>query len=134
MTDVPRRAVLLDTHVLYWSALEPERLSSNAASSLAGAAELVVAAVSWWELAWLIRRHRLDVRMPLRAWLQELAREVRTAALTPVVAATAAELPRTFPQDLADRLIYATAVESGLPLVSADRAIRAHDPEGRVVW
>lgn len=40
-----------------------------------------------------------------------------------------------FPADPADRLIYATAVEHGLELVTKDRAIRDHDhPRSVVVW
>ena len=74
-------------------------------------------------------------RKRIRGWLQDLATGVRTAALTPAIAATAAQLPAAFPKDPFDRLIYATAIENGLPLVTADRALRAQDPEGRlVVW
>jgi PIN domain nuclease of toxin-antitoxin system len=127
MTDV-----VLDTHTLYWWEVDPDRLSSAARDVLQAADELVVAPVTWWELAWLIRRGRLRVRAPARSWIADLAAGVRTAALTPAVAATAAELPDTFPKDPFDRVIYATAVEAGLRLATVDRAIRAYD-EGRVV-
>ena len=128
-------ALVLDTHALLWWATEPERMSERAAAALRGADELVVAPVTWWELARLVERRRLRVTKPLRGWLQDLATGVRTAALTPAIAATAAQLPAAFPKDPFDRLIYATAIENGLPLVTADRALRAQDPEGRlVVW
>lgn len=132
--DDSMTAVLLDTHVLLWCATETERLSDRAAAAVRAADELVVAPVSWWELSWLVQRGRLRIRKPLRGWLQELATGVRTAALTPAIASTAAELPVAFPRDPFDRLIYATAIEGGLSLVTADRAIRAHDAGGRVVW
>jgi PIN domain nuclease of toxin-antitoxin system len=119
-------SVVLDTHALYWWAVEPERLSRRAADALEAADELVVAAASWWELAWLLGRHRLSVRTPLRSWLAELAAEVRTAPLTPGVAASAAELPASFPRDPVDRLIAATSIEAGLALVTKDHAIRTH--------
>jgi predicted nucleic acid-binding protein len=38
-----------------------------------------------------------------------------------------------FPGDRADRLIYATAVEHGSRIASADRRLHAADP-ARVVW
>lgn len=125
--------ILLDTHILHWQAAEPERLAPAEASAIAAADELVVAAVTWFELAWLHRSGRLGSRIPMRTWLDELARRVRTMPLTPAIAARAAELPDDFPRDPADRLIFATAVEHGLRLVTRDRRMRAFDPGGTVV-
>lgn len=97
--------------------------------------ELAVSAISWWELAWLVTHGRVVLRVPLATWLSRLALEVRTAPITPAIAAGAAELPETFPRDLADRLIYATAVEHGWQLVTKDRHMRDHDRAGAVaIW
>ena len=55
--------------------------------------------------------------------------------MSPAVARTAAELPASFPGDPADRLIYATAVEHGWPLVTKDRRLLDHPASGTVaVW
>ena len=59
--------------------------------------------------------------IPIRSWLDRLAGQVRTLPLTPAIADTAASLPSSFPGDTADRLIYATAIEHGLRLVTKDR-------------
>ena len=118
--------VLVDTHVLQWWSAEPARLSGPATAALEAADELSVAAVTWYELAWLAERGRIRVRVPIGTWLGALARSVRTAALTPAVAATAVALPRSFPRDPADRLIYATAIENGWQLVTKDGRIRCH--------
>ena len=45
--------VLLDTHVVQWWSAEPDRLSRAATEALAGADQLAVSAISWFELAWL---------------------------------------------------------------------------------
>lgn len=128
-------AILLDTHVVHWWSAEPKRVSARARKALEGADELVVAAISWYELAWLARHERIAVTVPIRSWLQGLASQVRTLGVTPAVADTAAALPTAFPGDPADRLIYATAVEHGLSLVTKDRAIRDHDrPRALTVW
>jgi PIN domain nuclease of toxin-antitoxin system len=119
-------AVLLDTHVVQWWSAEPDRLSSRADTLLNEASELVVAAITWYELAWLARHERIAVRIPIRSWLDQLAAGVRTLTITPAIAETAASLPDSFPGDPADRLIYATAVEHGLPLVSKDSRLRRH--------
>jgi PIN domain nuclease of toxin-antitoxin system len=127
--------LLLDTHVVHWWSAEPQRVSTPAREALDRADELAVAAISWYELAWLARHERIAVNVPIRSWLQGLADQLRTIVVTPAIADTAVALPSSFPGDPADRLIYATAVEHGLELVSKDRAIRDHDhPRPVVVW
>ena len=45
--------VLLDSHVVHWWSAEPARVSTTAATALEEADELAVAAITWFELAWL---------------------------------------------------------------------------------
>ncbi len=127
--------VLLDTHVLQWWSAEPERISSAAAEVLSTADELAVAAISWFELAWLATHGRIVIAVPLRSWLERLNEGVRTIPLTPAIAEAAVTLPPLFPGDPADRLIYATAIEHGWRLVTKDRRLRDHpSPRPIAVW
>lgn len=127
--------VLLDTHVVHWWSAEPQRVSARASEVLDGADGLAVAAISWFELAWLARHERIVVAVPIRSWLSGLAAQVRTIGLTPAIADTAVALPSSFPVDPADRLIFATAIEHGLPLVTKDQGIRAHArPRSVAIW
>jgi PIN domain nuclease of toxin-antitoxin system len=97
--------------------------------------ELAIAAISWFELAWLARNERILLNVPIRSWLEGLAAQLRTIGITPAIADTAVGLPFRFPRDPADRLIYATAIEHDLALVTKDRAIRQHArPQSRAVW
>jgi len=108
-------------------------LSRTAARILSEADELAVAAISWYELALLGRRQRIVVPIPVRSWLEGLSARFRTFGITPSVADTAASLPDPFPRDPADRLIYATAIEHGLQLVTKDsRMLR--QPGSVAVW
>jgi PIN domain nuclease of toxin-antitoxin system len=128
-------AVLLDTHVVHWWSAEPDRVSPSARKALEDADDLVVAAISWYELAWLARHERITVSIPIRSWLQGLAAQLRTIGMTPAIADAAVSLPSSFPGDPADRLIYATAIENGLNLITKDQAIRDHDkPRSLTVW
>lgn len=131
----PRRAVtlLLDTHALQWWSTETGRVSPAAARAIEAADELAVAAITWWELAWLIDHGRIRTTVPMRTWISMLARDVRTAALTPSIAAAAVELPGRFPSDPADRLIWATAIENGWRLVTRDQRLHDLDRERAVV-
>jgi PIN domain nuclease of toxin-antitoxin system len=97
--------VLLDTHVIQWWSAEPDRLSRAATRALEDAAELAVAGISWFELAWLARHERIVVSIPVRSWLEQLASQIRTVELTPAIADTASSLPSSFPGDPTDRLI-----------------------------
>ena len=127
--------VLLDTHVVHWWSAEPERLSRPARRALGAADEMLVAAVSWYELAWLARHGRIVLDIPTRSWLEQLGAQVRTISAGPAIADTAVALPDSFPGDPADRQIYATAIEQGVKLVTKDRAIADHDkPRSLVVW
>lgn len=127
--------LLLDTHVVQWWSAEPDRVSRAATAALEHADELAVAAISWFELAWLARHDRIVVAIPVRSWLEQLSNQVRTAELTPAIADAAAALPASFPGDPADRLIYATAVEHGWRLVTKDRRMRGHrHPRPVVLW
>jgi PIN domain nuclease of toxin-antitoxin system len=118
--------VLLDTHVVQWWSAEPQRLSQVATGALSAADELAVAAISWFELAWLARHEHIVVTLPVRSWLEQLARQIRTMGITPAIADTAVSLPSTFLGDPADRLIFATAVEHGMKLVTKDGRFGRH--------
>jgi len=127
--------VLLDTHVVQWWSAEPDRLSTAAAQVVASADELAVAAISWFELAWLADHERIVVTIPIRSWLDQLSEGIRTIPLTPAIGAAAVALPSTFPGDPADRLIYATAIEQGCRLVTKDRRLLAHaHPREVAIW
>jgi PIN domain nuclease of toxin-antitoxin system len=120
---------------VHWWSAEPERISDAASKALGQAEELAVAAISWYELAWLAKHERILVTIPIRSWLEHLARQIRTLPLTPAIADAAVSLPSTFPGDPADRLIYATAIEHGMRLVTKDRRLRRHrHPQPLTLW
>lgn len=127
--------VLLDTHVLYWWSTTSHQLSAAATQAVTESTELAVSAITWYELAWLAAHERITLAIPSRSWLDKLGQQVRTLGVTPAIAHTAASLPSTFPGDPADRLIYATAVEHGLSLVTKDQRLRRHrHPRPITVW
>jgi PIN domain nuclease of toxin-antitoxin system len=120
---------------VHWWSAEPERISAPAARELNAADELAVAAISWFELAWMAEHERIALTIPVRSWLDRLSALVRTVPITPAIAATAVSLPASFPGDPADRLIYATAIEHGWRLITKDARLRSHQhPRPLAVW
>lgn len=127
--------IVLDTHALLWLVYAPGRLGRAAADAIASA-ELSISTVSLHEIAYLVTRGRLKLDRPLGRWVTDAltAHEVRAVPPDVAIALRSGRLnPERFPGDPADRLIYATAIERGARLVSADEHLRAADP-ARVVW
>lgn len=126
---------VLDTHAWVWWVDEDPRLSDDARAAIEDSDELLVSAVSVWELATLERLGRLRLIPDTRLWIRRALAQsgLVSTPVTPEIGMVAGSLPGPFPGDPADRIIYATAVARDVRLVTGDRRIARHDP-GRVVW
>ncbi|MDO8362116.1 MAG: type II toxin-antitoxin system VapC family toxin [Actinomycetota bacterium] len=114
-------SLLLDTHTLLWWQAGSDRLSPRAKRAIDGAPRLFLSAISLWELAALVQHGRIALDRPTQIWVHDLLADgiVTLAELTPTIAVAAAQLDE-FTGDHADRIIYATAVHTGLPLCTKD--------------
>jgi PIN domain nuclease of toxin-antitoxin system len=120
--------ITLDTQVMVFDVLEPRRLSRRAKQALAEGTEarsLACSDICLWELAMLAARGRIDARGDTAAFINDLlqARYIRTLPITPEIAVLG-QSDAFHHGDPADRLIAATALEFGAPLVTADVELR----------
>ena len=120
--------ILLDTHVLIFDALAPERLSAKALATIeqgAARGELAWADISLWETAMLVARGRISPAVDAQPFIADmlLARRVQVLPIGPEIAVLAQD-PAFAHGDPADRLIAATARRHGAPLVTADDKLR----------
>ena len=117
--------IVLDTHSLLWLRCDDRRLGVRSRHEIERAwrgGELAVSAISFWEIAILRARNRIEITMDMEAWRREnLAQGVIEIPVDGAIGIRAAELS-DLPGDPADRHIVATALE-GHRLVTADRKI-----------
>jgi len=114
-------SLLLDTHALLWWQAGSDRLSARARRAIDAAPRLFLSAASVYELAALVGQGQVALDRPTQIWVHDLLADgiVTLAELTPTIAVAAALLD-DFQGDHTDRMIYATAVQNSLPLVSKD--------------
>ena len=119
---------LLDTHILIWWLNGSKRLSPTQQEIVASASAespLLVSDISLWEVATLHSLGRIQLTIPLRAWLDKAVAPplVRRLGISPAIAAELATLPDSFQRDPADRILVATARVFGATLLTQDRRI-----------
>jgi PIN domain nuclease of toxin-antitoxin system len=126
--------LLLDTHILLWAAVKPERLSGAAQSVLENANnELIFSAVSLWEIAIKTARGREDFRVDAGLLRRDLFDNgYAELAMTGAHAAALTSLP-PFHKDPFDRMLVAQAMIEGMTLVTSDPAVAKYRGPIRLV-
>ena len=128
-------SVLLDTHsFLWWTSEHGARLSPSAREVIVPeTTEVLISAVTAWELAFKAAAGRIDLPEPLERYLPRRIRRhrLRVLDITLEHALRAARLPAIH-RDPFDRLLVAQAQVEGLPIVTNDPAITRYDVE--TIW
>ena len=118
------RPLLLDTHALLWWFSSADLLSARATRATEEAETLLISPISFWEVAMLVAKDRIELDRPTGTWLND------------VLGDAAGELA-DFHGDPADRLLVATAHSLDVPLLTKDHKIRAWADDHRrisCVW
>lgn len=120
--------IVLDTHVLVWASSGERKLGRRTRAlidRLWERNEVAVCALSFWEVALLDARGRLQLPAPAQEWrARRLADGLVELPIDGGIAVRAVALGG-LPADPADRLIVATALQHDAAFVTADEALLA---------
>ena len=85
--------ILLDTHVLLWLTIEPDRLSRSATSAIRkslSSGGIAIASISLWEIAMMIALGRIKAHGAPERWIEELV--AKSGVIVKEISATVAAL------------------------------------------
>ena len=114
--------LLLDTHVLLWSLLEPARLKEDVAFELNSPSnEIWLSPITTWEIMILVEKGRVILNQAPQTWIRRIFEKIpfKQARINHEVAIQSRLMDLSH-QDPADRFIAATAMVYDLTLVTAD--------------
>ena len=119
--------LLLDTHALLWWFAGDDRLSMSARRAIETGGEVLISAVSGWEVATKFRIGKLPTAAPLMERFTELLSDAgfQQLPLTFPHAIRAVSLPGPH-QDPFDRMLIAQAQLEHVPLVSNETVFEVY--------
>jgi len=130
--------IVLDTHVWVFFVSNPEVLSKRAKRSLDAAMEekgILISSISAWEVALLVAKKRLRLTLGVTDWIAK-SEALPFITFIPVdnsIAIKSVNLPQPLHSDPADRIIIATAISMGAPLLTKDEKILKY-PHVQTIW
>ena len=130
--------IVLDTHVWIWFISEPEVLSKQALKAVSEAVEekkVLISSISAWEVALLVKKKRLELSLEVSDWVtkSENLPFVQFITVSNSIAVKSVNLPQPLHPDPADRIIIATALSVGAPLVTKDIKLLNY-PHVKTIW
>jgi PIN domain nuclease of toxin-antitoxin system len=132
-------AGVADTHAALWYLLKDPLLSAKARQFMDDAAvsghDIVISPISLAEIVYLVEKNRLptaNVYADLKAVLEDPDHMFKEAPFTVEIVDAMRQVPRTDVPDMPDRIIAATAVYLGVPVISRDGKIRASNV--KTIW
>ena len=125
-----------DTHALVWHMTSDPRLSPRAKQAFVEAedfrGQIVIPCIVFFELLYLAEKKRIPPDLSTIIEMVGSSRNYRVEPLCLPVIRRARDVPRDKVPDPWDRIIAATSLHLGLPLITRDRALREVGLE--IIW
>jgi PIN domain nuclease of toxin-antitoxin system len=123
-------AIVADTHTLIWYITKPNYLSTEAHAALENTSNeeypIFLSAISMVEICYLTEKGRISpiVLERIKLAMSQKDSVIEVIPLDYKIALTIQQIDRTIVPEMPDRIIAATALYLGLPLVTKDHKIR----------
>ena len=120
--------IVLDTHAWIWFTSKPDVLSRKAKNAVEAAVKgksVLISSISAWEVALLVKKKRLTLSMDVTDWIakSENLPFIQFIPVSNSIAVKSVNLPQPLHMDPVDRIIIATALSTGAPIVTKDKKI-----------
>lgn len=121
--------LLLDTHIALWLDSGHDRLHHSTRALIddcwQNGGTIFLSSVTTWEIALLVDTGRIELDVPVDTWIERFFDRpgIESVPLAHHAAARSYQLNHLEHRDPADRLLIATAIELGSPLVTYDERI-----------
>jgi PIN domain nuclease of toxin-antitoxin system len=130
--------IVLDTHTWIWFISKPEVLSKRAKKAVSAAVKeksVLISSISAWEVALLVIKKRLTLSLDVTDWIakSEGLPFIQFIEISNAIAIKSVNLPQPLHPDPADRIIIATALSVGVPLVTKDKKLLNY-PYVKTIW
>ncbi len=130
-------SIVIDTHILIWDQLDPKMVSTKARKAIDLAEKnhkIILCEISFWEVSILMKKRRLVIDMAYLDFIDDVmqTKQYELQGITPEISFLASEIDIDT-NDPADKLIAATSIVLGLPLITADQFLRKSS-EVRTIW
>jgi PIN domain nuclease of toxin-antitoxin system len=129
---------VLDTHAWVWFVSKPELLSTASRKAIDAAIlkkAVFISSISAWEVALLVANKSLVLTIPVDDWITKSERLpfFQFLPMDNSIAIKSANLPNPLHKDPADRIVVATAITIGAPIVTKDEKLLKY-PHVETIW
>ena len=130
--------IVVDTHIIIWNALKPERLSKKAEKAISTANDsdgIIFCEISLWEIAMLMDKGRLIIDIEYIQFIKLILESNKYVlrGISPEIAWLSTSLFSDNNKDPADRIIAATSIIENANLITADKELRQSE-EVATIW
>jgi len=126
------RKYIVDTHVLLWTLLDPDRLSDNILQAYQQADEIQVSNINFWEISLKYKLGKLDLGDLTPDDLLVAAEEshFKIIEIDSKIMATMYKLPLGSHKDPFNRVLIWYAIQNNIPLIAKDSLFGRYEDEG----
>ncbi len=124
--------VIVDTHILIWTLLDPEKLSQKILTLYEEANEVQVSNINFWEISLKYKLGKLDLGRltPDDLFIAAKKSNFKVVNIDAEITSSLYQLPLRDHKDPFDRLLIWYSIQNKIPLISRDGKFSQYGEDG----